>query len=129
MKLATRLMPTVAAKKVSAAIIVSGSESTRSTISAGLVSASPNSTRVPAVIIGAINEKKATFNGKPSRLPSFIWRSVFTKRVKSPKLITTAAKYATMVPTIAIKAAIELPLVSLPPLKMVSMAGISSLPA
>jgi len=85
-------MPTVAAKKVIAAMIVSQMLSTRSTMSAGLVSRSPNSTTVPAVMNKAMKEKNAIDTGRPQKLPARIWPSVFTKREKSPKLITTAAK-------------------------------------
>ena len=59
MKFATRLIPTVAAKKVIAATMVSQMLSTRSTMSAGFVRRSPNSTTVPAVMKSAMNEKNA----------------------------------------------------------------------
>ena len=84
MKLATRLMPTVAAKKVSAAMMVSARLSTLATISAGLVISSPNSTEAPAVMNSARKEKKARLTGRPRKLPHFICDSFLTKREKSP---------------------------------------------
>ena len=61
-------------------------------MSAGLISRSPKMTTVPAVMKSAMNEKKAIDTGRPQKLPIRIARSVVTKREKSPKLITTAAK-------------------------------------
>ncbi len=84
MKLATRLMPTVAAKKVMAATTVRVTLSMRATMSVGLVSVSPNTTTVPAVITSAISEKIARLTGRPRKLPMRICRSLFTKRAKSP---------------------------------------------
>ena len=67
-KLATRLIPTVAAKQVIAPIMPSITLSVRPTILVGLVIASPQATAAPAVVSKASAENGIIFNGKPARL-------------------------------------------------------------
>ena len=59
---------------------------------------------VPPVIIKVMNEKKITLPTKPHRFPFFISSSFLTNLAKSPKLITTAAKYPTIIENTARKA-------------------------
>ena len=47
---------------------------------------------VPEVVITVTTEKARKLTGRPQKLPRFMARSSDTKREKSPKLITTAAK-------------------------------------
>ena len=94
----------------SAAITVNPRLPTLATMSVGFVIVSPNTETVPAVTIKAIKENKKIFPGKPQRFPFLISFSFFTNLEKSPKFITTAAKYATIVPKIAKKAANAPPL-------------------
>ena len=96
-KFATILIPTVAAKNAKAAIIVNSMLSTLATISVGLATYSPKIAIVPPVIINVMKEKKIMFPTKPHRLPFFISSSFLTNLAKSPKLITTAAKYPTII--------------------------------
>jgi len=84
MKLATRLIPTVAMKNVIAASTVRSALSTRAMTSAGFVRISPNSIPVPAVRKSVRSEKTASPTGRPSRLPSLMSASVRTNREKSP---------------------------------------------
>ena len=65
---------------------------------------SPNIAIVPPVIIKVMKEKKITFPTNPHRLPFFISSSFLTNLAKSPKLITTAAKYPTIIENTARKA-------------------------
>ena len=106
MKLATMLIPTVAAKNAKAAMMVRNILSTLATIAVGSAIYSPKIAIVPPVIISVMNEKKTTLPTKPHRLPFRISSSLLTKRAKSPKLITTAAKYPTMIEKTATKALI-----------------------
>ena len=103
-KFATMLIPTVAAKKANAAIIVKPKLSTLATISVGLETYSPKIAIVPPVIIKVMKENKITFPTNPHRLPFFISSSFLTNLAKSPKLITTAAKYPTIIENTAKKA-------------------------
>ena len=72
MKFATRLIPTVAAKNVIAAIMANNTLSVFSTISVGLMMASPNTTAAPPVVKSASAENRIMFSGKPKRLPVFM---------------------------------------------------------
>ena len=103
-------IPIVAAKNANAAITVNPKLPTRATISVGFVIVSPKTETVPAVTIKAIKENKKMLPGNPQRFPFLISFSFFTNLEKSPKFITTAAKYATIVPNIAKKAANAPPL-------------------
>ena len=79
--------------------------STFATISVGCEIYSPNTAIVPPVIIKVINEKKITLPTKPHKFPFFISSSFLTNLAKSPKFITTAAKYPTIIEKTAMKAA------------------------
>ena len=103
-KFATIFIPTVAAKNANAAIIVKPRLSTLATISVGLATYSPKIAIVPPVIIKVIKENKITLPTNPHRLPFLISSSFLTNLAKSPKLITTAAKYPTMIENTAKKA-------------------------
>ena len=92
MKLATKLIPTVAAKNVMAAMTLKNTLSVRATISVGLMMASPYTTAAPAVVSRAKAENKIIFNGKPMRLPLTMACLSLAKREKSLKLIITAEK-------------------------------------
>ena len=65
---------------------------------------SPKRAIDPPVIIRVIKEKKITFPTRPYKFPFFISSSFFTNLAKSPKLITTAANYPTIIENTAKKA-------------------------
>ena len=78
--------------------------STLATISVGLATYSPKIAIVPPVIIKVIKENKITLPTNPHRFPFLISSSFLTNLAKSPKLITTAAKYPTIIPNTAMNA-------------------------
>ncbi len=90
------LMPIVATMKVIEPTMVAIGLLIFSTISTGSMMASPKTFIEPPVTITVMIANRMKLTGSPQKLPSFIALSLLAKREKSPKLSSSAAKYATI---------------------------------